>query len=155
MSLMSALRRAAASSFDEAGGCIRRSRASTRLPMLATWYYLPCSVPSPPPTAPASPLIRGVLLASSLSRWPEGRFPISERLRRRLHGPSGPLRPYPPRCAGVLSPALAPRSPSPCPHERRFACAPRHGPGHGCSNTLALRLLCACIVRNPRKYASI
>ena len=123
--------------------------------MPATFCYLLWFVPSPPPTLPTFALIRVVPFASSPSRWPAGRFPISERLRRRLHGPSGPLRPYPPRFAGVLSPAPPPRPPWPCPHEQRFACAPRHAAGHGYSNTLALRLLCACIVRNPRKYASI
>src|SRR5215208_615727 len=125
-------------------------------PLYARHVLLPPLFFSKPPLRlPASPLIRAVLFASSPSRVPAGRFPIFERLRRRLHGPSGPLRPYPPGFAGVLSPAPAPRSPWLCPHERRFACAPRHAAGHGCSNTLALRLLCACIVRNPRKYASI
>src|SRR5215216_2423978 len=130
------------------GGTRRRS-------MRATYCYVSCSVPSPPLGLPTFALIRAVLFASSPSRWPAGRFPISERLRRRLHGPSGPLRPYPPGFAGVLSPSPPPRSPLPCPHERRFACAPRRGAGHGCSNTFALRLLCARIVRNPCKYANI
>jgi hypothetical protein len=132
-----------------------RRKPSSRRSMPATYCYLLWFVPSPPLRLPASSLIRVVLFASSPSRWPAGRFPISERLRRRLHGPSGPLRPYPPRFAGALSLAPAPRSPSPCPRERRFGCAPLPVPGHGCSNTFALRLLCACIERNPRKYASI
>src|SRR5215208_1803217 len=100
----------------------------------ATYCYLLWFVPSPPLRLPTSPLIRVVLFASSPSRWPAGRFPISERLRLRPHGPSGPLRPCPPGFAGVLSPAPPPHSPWPCPHERRFACAPRHAAGHGCSN---------------------